>query len=408
MPERIGQRLRVFVSSKMSELAPERLLVKAALDELEVDAWVFEKDAGARPGSIEETFLEEVETADLYLGIFWRGYGPYTREEYDHALKLGKDRLIYEKRADIESKREPALQAFLDEAGGVETGVTPRWFGSAEELREYVKEDVARWQTRVIRQRREVAETVAVLEQKLAGSEEREQFLQDQVRALTEAVTALASQKGQPDAPADLDAALEQLSQGHVEAAQKLFEQVAAESEALGVEFFKKAAEAQRHYGALAFLHDTQGSLAAYRRATELDPENPEGWNQLGHLLRRAGELTEAEQAYERVLRLSEADEDTGWEAAGYGNLGNLYLTREELDRAVEMYGKALALFEELWSREGMANQYGNLGVVYETRGDLDRAEQAWKTARDLFSEIGILHMVEQIEGWLSDFTEEE
>ena len=47
----------------MSELAPERRLVKEALDELKVDAWVFEEDAGARPESIEETFLEEVEAA---------------------------------------------------------------------------------------------------------------------------------------------------------------------------------------------------------------------------------------------------------------------------------------------------------------------------------------------------------
>ena len=140
----------------MAELADERRLVKDALDELEVDAWVFEQDAGARSGSIEDTFLEEVEAADLYLGIFWKGYGSYTKEEYDRALELGKDRLVYEKRADIESKRDPRLQEFLDQLGRVETGVTAKWFETAEELRDYVKEDVARWQTRVIRQGRPV------------------------------------------------------------------------------------------------------------------------------------------------------------------------------------------------------------------------------------------------------------
>jgi len=56
----IFPRLRVFVSSKMQELAPERQAVKAALGELIVDAWVFEHDAGARPVSIEKVFLEEV------------------------------------------------------------------------------------------------------------------------------------------------------------------------------------------------------------------------------------------------------------------------------------------------------------------------------------------------------------
>jgi hypothetical protein len=43
----IFQRLRVFVSSKMRELAPERQALKVALDALRVDAWVFEEDSGA-------------------------------------------------------------------------------------------------------------------------------------------------------------------------------------------------------------------------------------------------------------------------------------------------------------------------------------------------------------------------
>ena len=51
MPQRIAPRLRVFVSSRMAELAPERKLVKEALDQLRVDAWVFEEDAEARPGN---------------------------------------------------------------------------------------------------------------------------------------------------------------------------------------------------------------------------------------------------------------------------------------------------------------------------------------------------------------------
>ncbi len=44
---RIFDRLRVFVSSRMEELRPERDRVRAALDELKVDAWIFERDAGA-------------------------------------------------------------------------------------------------------------------------------------------------------------------------------------------------------------------------------------------------------------------------------------------------------------------------------------------------------------------------
>src|SRR5262245_32326971 len=94
----IFDRLRVFVSSSMEELAPERLAVKAALDELKIDAWVFERDAGARPTAPGATFRQELANADLYLGLFWHRYGPYTIEEFDLAAGLGKDRLIHEKR----------------------------------------------------------------------------------------------------------------------------------------------------------------------------------------------------------------------------------------------------------------------------------------------------------------------
>ncbi len=44
---RLFDRLRVFVSSRMIEMRPERDRVRAALDELKVEAWVYERDADA-------------------------------------------------------------------------------------------------------------------------------------------------------------------------------------------------------------------------------------------------------------------------------------------------------------------------------------------------------------------------
>ncbi len=53
----------------------------------------------------------------------------------------------------VEADRDPQLQQFLDEVGAVETGLTARWFHTVGELRASVKKDVARWQTRMIRER---------------------------------------------------------------------------------------------------------------------------------------------------------------------------------------------------------------------------------------------------------------
>jgi tetratricopeptide (TPR) repeat protein len=144
------RRLLAFVSSRMAELAPERKIVKAELDKLHVDAWVFETDAGARAQSVQQTYLKEVEAADFYIGIFWTGYGEYTIEEFDHAYKLGKSCLVYEKRSNIEG-RDPRLTAFLEKIGEVKGLVTIRWFETPEELGEHVKRDVAAWQTDIVR-----------------------------------------------------------------------------------------------------------------------------------------------------------------------------------------------------------------------------------------------------------------
>lgn len=147
--------LRVFVSSRMEELAPERLAVEAALEALGVDAWLFEKDAGARPTSIEHVFLEEVEEADLYVGLFWKGYGAHTIDEFEHARRLGKPCLLYEKRTDLDRQRDPKLQAFLDRISRVETGLTIGWFDTPDELGAFVKRDLALELAQAYRRHRE-------------------------------------------------------------------------------------------------------------------------------------------------------------------------------------------------------------------------------------------------------------
>ena len=147
MPDKI----QVFISSKMAELAEERQIIDKALDEMMVEAWVFENDAGASPGTIQETYIRALEESDLYLGIFWKGYGAYTvDDEFVRAAKLGIPCLIYEKRTELD-KRDPKLQEFLNSISGVEDGLTIQWYKEPDELYEFVKRDIARWQRDVIR-----------------------------------------------------------------------------------------------------------------------------------------------------------------------------------------------------------------------------------------------------------------
>src|SRR6266850_4956010 len=144
-----SEHIRAFISSRMQELALEREAIKASLAELHIDTFVFEKDAGARPQSIQQTYLLEVEAADLYVGVFWRGYGVHTIEEFEEATLLGMECFLYEKREDIEGSRAPELQTFLDRLGDPESGLTIGRFNTADELGASIKKDVALWRDEI-------------------------------------------------------------------------------------------------------------------------------------------------------------------------------------------------------------------------------------------------------------------
>ena len=211
------------------------------------------------------------------------------------------------------------------------------------------------------------------------------QVKDEQIKSLTEAVTALSKGQGIDASPAELNTALAALAQGNTALAKSLFANAAEKAEKQA----KQGAEAYRNLGALAFLDNTQEALQAYRRATQLDPGNADGWNQLGGLFFRVGDLNEAIAAYNTVLALGEQHDDKDEIAVGYGNLGNVYLTHGDVDKALEVYQKALRLDEALGDKEGMARNYGNLGNVYLQRGDMDKAIEFYQNALKLDEELG-------------------
>jgi tetratricopeptide (TPR) repeat protein len=242
----------------------------------------------------------------------------------------------------------------------------------------------------------------------LDGATQREEGLQEQVRQLSAAVEALSAERGDPDAPAGIDEALRLLGEGDTAAAEAVFEEVKARRKAEGEGALKEAAAAARHIGALAFLHDTDKALVAYREAVALDPDDPAGWNQLGLLLNRTGDIDGAIEAFNHVLSLGNRTADRAVIAVATSNLGNLYFTRGELDRAEEMYRKSLEIDEVLGSKEGMASQSGNLGVLYQTQGELDRAEEMYRKSLDLFREIGAAPQIKKAEAMLAELREAE
>ena len=156
-------------------------------------------------------------------------------------------------------------------------------------------------------------------------------------------------------------------------------------------------------FGALTLYGDPQASLAAYRRAHALDPENIAAIEFIGQLELIFGNLKAAEDALRQVLDLGRTRDDQRAIAAAYGNLGVIAMTRGDLEEAVDYYTQALALDEELGRKEGMASNYANLGAVAFKRGDLLEARQFWVQARGLFAEMGAQPAVAQFDQLLAD-----
>ena len=134
----------------MQELSDERQAIKSALNELLVDTFVFETDAGAQPYTIQDTYLAALESSDLYIGVFWKDYGPYTVED-TNTRKPSEWIASFREARYVQTSRDPRLQSFLDTLGGeVVRGHTVKWFTESNDLQALVKTDVAAWQARCI------------------------------------------------------------------------------------------------------------------------------------------------------------------------------------------------------------------------------------------------------------------
>ncbi|MES9904733.1 MAG: tetratricopeptide repeat protein [Sedimenticola sp.] len=237
--------------------------------------------------------------------------------------------------------------------------------------------------------------------QRALGRKESE--LADVREQFREAVSELAKLQTDKTPPSGIDKALELIAKGETGAAEVIFQEITTRHEVS----VKEASAAYRHLGAITYLSDTDKSLNAYRRATELDPNSAGAWNRLGHLFMRIGKLNEAEAAYLRVEAIGTESKDLEWSAIAQGNLGILYKTRGDLDQAEAMYRKSLEIEEALGRKEGMANQYGNLGNLYQIRGDLDQAEAMYRKSLSLFKSLGAKDKIELVSGWIKALTKE-
>jgi predicted ATPase/class 3 adenylate cyclase len=138
------RRLRVFISSTLGELAPERDAVEAAVRTLRLTPVRFE--LGARPHRPDDLYRSYLDQSDVFVGIYWESYGWVAPEaeisgiEDELDRSRGRPQLIYVKEPAPE--RDAGLNRLLERVRN-EALASYREFGAPGELGELVLDDLA-------------------------------------------------------------------------------------------------------------------------------------------------------------------------------------------------------------------------------------------------------------------------
>src|SRR6266550_7286627 len=140
------QRVRVFISSTLEELAEERAAARRAIARLHlVPVWY---ESGARPHPPRPMYRAYLAQSQVFVGIYWQRYGWVApgmeisglEDEYRLAVAAGKPMLLYLKRPAPD--REPRLAAMIDGIRAAGT-VSYRTFATPRELERLLADDLA-------------------------------------------------------------------------------------------------------------------------------------------------------------------------------------------------------------------------------------------------------------------------
>jgi tetratricopeptide (TPR) repeat protein len=137
-----------------------------------------------------------------------------------------------------------------------------------------------------------------------------------------------------------------------------------------------------RQLGALSLIDSTRDALAAYSRAADLDPDDPETQMLLGVLSLRAGKLDAAEAAFRRQMRLGSGNDGGSVRYRGGTMLGDVHAARQALDDALAAYraaqGEVLVLLERDTDNAALQRDLSvtcdRIGDVLLAKGEMEEA----------------------------------
>ena len=137
------QRVRVFVSSTLRELAVERTAARSAIRRMHLTATMFE--LGARPHPPRDLYRAYLSQSEVFVGIYWQQYGwvapgeEVSGLEDEYLLSQSMPKLVYVKTS---ASREPRLVDLLSRIKSNDD-VSYKAFDDSDDLGELLADDLA-------------------------------------------------------------------------------------------------------------------------------------------------------------------------------------------------------------------------------------------------------------------------
>ncbi len=147
------ERKQIFISSVQSEFAPMRNKLASFINNDPYwsqffYAFIFENLPASRR-SPSDIYLGEIDNCVIYLGIFGLRYGRLnaggisaTEQEFDYAIEIGRDPLIFVKALAPKAQRAKRMQALIQKA----SAHTYTTFRNTDHLCSEVQRSLLHWQ----------------------------------------------------------------------------------------------------------------------------------------------------------------------------------------------------------------------------------------------------------------------
>lgn len=196
----------------------------------------------------------------------------------------------------------------------------------------------------------------------------------EQTNALAETLDVLNKSSNEQESKA-----LSELQSSNINAAKKSLISFASSQSDL-----QTSSQTWISIGNIQNLSSSQQALQAYKKASDINPDNVSAYTRQGHIYKQLKQFDLAEKSYKRVQ--SFANQTTSNQALTIANFGTLNLSKGKLVEAEDAFNESLSIYKGIDDEAGIANTSFNLANLYKDSDRFEKSEEYYKTALTNFT----------------------